>query len=126
MFYVQGKTKNGKPALTKICKDNVITFCPYCDEEFNVDLSDYVGKENFDLENTAVLCDVCAKKHSYKVTLDGISLLCDVLGKAGYGELLSDLFNEFEIESLDELTPNQYEIFAAALTQMATGGSQDD
>jgi len=60
-------------------------------------------------------------KEKYPITLDGLALVCNVLNKAGHGELISEICDEFEIETLSELTPPQYKFFAKALTRVATG-----
>ncbi len=62
-----------------------------------------------------------ASEDGVAVTLDGLILLTDVLGKAGYGELLADLFERFGISGVKGLMPGQYVPFAVALLKMATG-----
>jgi hypothetical protein len=62
MFYVE--SKNGE--TTKIRKDNVLTYCPECDEEIFVDLADFIGKKGFDLYGTGVFCEVCWETMSQK------------------------------------------------------------
>lgn len=55
-----------------------------------------------------------------RITIDGLALLSDTLDKAGYGEQLAELYDAFEIDTVEELTPEQYKPFADALTRMAT------
>ncbi len=62
-----------------------------------------------------------APEDGIAVTLDGLILLTDVLGKAGYGELLSDLFERFRISGIRDLAPGQYVPFAVAIKKMAMG-----
>jgi hypothetical protein len=56
------------------------------------------------------------------ITIDGLALLSDTLSQAGYGEQVCELFNEFEIDAVSELAPEQYKHFADALKSLATEG----
>ena len=66
-----------------------------------------------------------SKRREIPVTLDGISLLNHVLDKAGYGELLTEVYDEFEIDAVEDLAPCLYEAFADTLTRMATGDDDE-
>ena len=59
-----------------------------------------------------------------KISIDGLALLADALCKAGNGELVEYLFNEYEIKELHELSPAQYEPFADAISGLVEGGAQ--
>jgi len=58
MFYVE--SKNGD--TTRIREDNVLTYCPECDDELYVNLADFIGKKDFDLYGTGVFCPDCGKR----------------------------------------------------------------
>lgn len=61
MFYVK-ETLNDAMEVTIEIADNVFCRCPKCGAEVEVDLSDFIGDENFDLYGTSVCCEKCSKK----------------------------------------------------------------
>lgn len=129
MFYIKTKKTSGKILKMEITDENVFTLCPECGVEMNVDLAELFSDGEGDLYSSSVICSACTMKRRKKrpfsesvtVTFDGLALLTDVMNKAGYGELVYDLFIRFGIEELTELTPDQYETLAGALCEMATG-----
>jgi hypothetical protein len=129
MFYIKTKKPNGKMLKTEITDENVFTQCPECGVEMNVDLAELFSDGEGDLYSSSVICSVCTMKRRKKrhfsegvtVTHNGLALLTDVLNKAGYGELVYDLFIRFGIEELTDLAPDQYKPFADALYEMAAG-----
>lgn len=54
MFYIQGKDR-----LLAITKDNVFTFCPRCNQEFYVNLSEFLKQGNLQDE---IFCRECSRK----------------------------------------------------------------
>jgi hypothetical protein len=130
MFYIKSKLRNGETVKTDITDENVFTCCPECGRELLVDISEILSDGEGDLFSTNIICCACTKKRHVKnrhidgltITVDGLALLSDVLCNAGYGEQVFDLFNKFEIEDIKELTPEQYDLFADALSELATGG----
>ena len=132
MFYIKTNLASGKTIRTDITDENVFTHCPECGRELPVDLAELFSSGEGDLFSTSILCCVCTKKHTGKrrhidgieITTDGLALLSDVLCQAGYGEQVFDLFKRFEIDAVQELTPEQYEPFANALLEIATVGCE--
>ena len=128
MFYIKSKLANGKMVKTDITDENVFTCCPECGREFAVDISEIFSDGEGDLYSTNIICCACTNKRRHidglTITADGLALLSDVLCKSGYGEQVFDLFDKFEIEDIKELTPKQYESFADALSELATGYSE--
>lgn len=130
MFYIKSKLRNGETIKTDITDENVFTCCPECGREILVDISEIFFNGEGDLFSTNIICCACTKKRHGKrkhidgltITADGLALLSDVLCNAGYGEQVFDLFNKFEIEDIKELKPEQYDLFADALSELATGG----
>ena len=130
MFYLKTKLANGKVIKTDITDENVFTRCPDCGRELPIDLVEVFSDGEGDLFSTSIICSTCTKirteKRSYtvsvKITIDGIALLSDTLCQAGYGEQVYDLFDEYKIEAIQELVPEQYEPFANALKALATEG----
>jgi hypothetical protein len=126
MFYIKSKQKNGKTVKTEITDENVFTRCPECGRELPVDLAEVFGEG--DLFSTSILCSACTKNRKRPlaadivITLDGLRLLTEVMNKAGYGEQIFDLFMQFEVDDIEELTTEQYKPFANALCGLAAGG----
>ena len=130
MFYLKTKLANGKVVKTDITDENVFTCCLECGRELSIDLVEVFSDGEGDLFSTSIICSACTKKRSekrrhnsdIKITVDGLTLLSDTLSRAGYGEQVHALFDEYEIEAVQELVPDQYEPFAAALKALATEG----
>ena len=57
MFYIQGKDR-----LKAITEDNVFTFCPRCNKEFNVNLSIFLKQGTLQDE---IFCRKCSKDLGY-------------------------------------------------------------
>ena len=130
MFYIKTKQHSGKMVSTEITDENVFTRCPECGREMPVDLAEIFADGEGDLISTQVLCAACAKRsvmsrlssEDSKLATDGITVLANVLRKAGYWKELSALFDQFEIEDMCELEPNQMRPFSDALTSLAVMG----
>ena len=130
MFYLKTKLANGKVVKTDITDENVFTRCPNCGRELPVDLVEVFSDGEGDLFSTSIICSACTKKRaeklrhndSIKITVDGITLLSDLLCQVGYSAQVYDLFDEYEIDAAQELVPEQYEPFADALKALATEG----
>ena len=61
MFYVKEKINDAVEVTIEIA-DNVFCQCPKCGTEVEVDLSDFIGDEDFDLYDSSVCCEKCSKK----------------------------------------------------------------
>ena len=130
MFYIKTKQHSGKMVSTEITDENVFTRCPECGREMPVDLAEIFADGEGDLFSTQVLCAACTKASTEsrrspeetKIMTDGSTVLANVLRKAGYWRELSALFDQFEIEDMCELEPNQMRPFSDALTSLAVMG----
>ena len=130
MFYLKTKMPNGEVVKTEITDENVYTRCPDCGRELPVDLVEIFSDGKGDLYSTNIICSACTKKRAekcrhndrIKITVDGIALLSDMLCQAGYSAQVQDLFDEYEIEAVQELAPEQYDPFADALKALVTEG----
>ena len=130
MFYIKTKQHSGKMVSTEITDENVFTRCPECGREMPVDLAEIFADGEGDLFSTQVLCAACAKRSAEnrrsskdpKLATDGITVLANVLRKAGYWKELSALFDQFEIEDMRDLEPDQMRAFSDALTSLAVMG----
>ena len=130
MFYIKTKHHSGKMVSTEITDENVFTRCPGCGREMPVDLAEIFTDGEGDLFSTKIFCAACTKASAEdrlspkdaKLAMDGITVLANVLRKAGYWKELSALFDQFEIEDMCELEPNQMRPFSDALTSLAVVG----
>ena len=130
MFYLKTKLANGKVIKTDITDENVFTCCLECGRELPIDLVEVFSDGEGDLFSTSIVCSTCAKKRAekrrhndgIKITVDGIALLSDMLCQAGYSAQVRDLLDEYEIEAVQELAPEQYELFADALKALLAEG----
>jgi|GEM_PF-190859 len=130
MFYLKTKMPNGEVVKTEITDENVYTRCPDCGRELPVDLVEIFSDGKGDLYSTNIICSACTNKHSakrthldgIKITVDGLALLSDMLCRAGYGEEVRDVFDEFDIDAVSDLAPGQYKSFAETLTNLAVEG----
>ena len=130
MFYIKTKQHSGKMVSTEITDENVFTRCPECGREMPVDLAEIFADGEGDLFSTQVLCAACAKRCAEnrrsskdpKLATDGITVLANVLRKAGYYRELLELFDQFEIEDMSDLKPHQLRPFSDALTSLAVVG----
>ena len=130
MFYFKTKLANGKVVKIDITDENVFTRCPDCGRELPVDLVEVFSDGEGDLFSTSIICSACTKKRAekcrhndrIKITVDGIALLSDMLCQAGYSAQVQDLFDEYEIEAVQELAPEQFEPFADALKALPAEG----
>lgn len=127
MFYIKSQKPSGKTIRTEITDENVFTRCPECGRELPIDLADIFSDGEGDLFSTGILCSACALKRSeqrkctdgLKLTVDGLALLGGMWCEAGYGEDFFCLLDKFEVESIRELEPDQYEPFLEALMEIA-------
>ena len=132
MFYLKTKLANGKVVKTDITDENVFTCCLECGRELPIDLVEVFSDGEGDLFSTSIVCSTCTKKRAekrrhndhIKITVDGIALLSDMLCQAGYSAQVHDLFDEYAIEAVQELVPEQYELFADALKALAPEGGR--
>ena len=130
MFYIKTKQHSGKMVSAEITDENVFTRCPECGREMPVDLAEIFADGEGDLFITQVFCAACTtgstkRRLSFeetKTTTDGVIVLANVLRKAGYWRELSALYDQFEIEDMRELEPDQLRPFSDALTSLAVVG----
>ena len=130
MFYIKTKQHSGKMVSTEITDENVFTRCPECGREMPIDLAEIFADGEGGLFSTQIFCAACTtgitesrlSSKDSKIATDGITVLANVLRKAGYWRELSALFDQFEIEDMCELEPNQMRPFSDALTSLAVVG----
>jgi len=121
MIFVKQEICDGVNISIEITSDNVYVNCLGCGQEFHVDLVSELGDDDADS-----LCADCIKKSrksnfNMPITLDGLTWLTGIQRNAGYDEQIKDLYNEFEIGSLRNLTKQQYKAFGNKLADMACG-----
>jgi hypothetical protein len=122
MLYVKTSLTDDITIMVDIVKENVYTQCPGCGAEMSVDLDQIVKDNGGDLNNTEAFCSKCLEQIKREksgaipqVTKDGLMWLEDALRKAGHEELISDLHDEYEIDSPRGLLISQYSKYGEAL-----------
>ena len=131
MFYIKTREPGARVVRTEITDENVYTRCPDCGRELPIDLAEVFSDGEGDLFSTSIICSACTQKRGkrrthlagLKISIDGLALLSDTLCHAGYGEEVRGVFDDFEIESISDLDPEQYEAFANTLKSLAAEGS---
>ena len=126
MFYIKTRTASGNVIKTDITDENVFTRCMKCGKELPVDLAEFFSDGEGDLFSSGILCSACTKEHKkrrfiddFNITVDGLALLTDFLCQAGYGELVQEvLYDQFKVETVGDLTPDQYRPYANALIDL--------
>ena len=62
MFYIKENINENVEIRVDIDYDNVYCRCPRCGKEVKVDLNEFFGDKEFDLYETRLYCDDCARK----------------------------------------------------------------
>ncbi|MGE4354163.1 MAG: hypothetical protein AB7D36_08780 [Oscillospiraceae bacterium] len=117
MIYTKTKLKNGKIARNNVTERNTFTRCTKCEKEIQVSLKDPVLTQIDNPFNPEMLCAECTIKMMHKriVDMDAIIRLSEALQRIGYRMEFHGVCEDFEIEDVRELAPEEYEIFADAL-----------
>lgn len=120
MIYTKTKLKNGNVVRNTVTEDNTFTRCTKCGAEIQVSLKDPVLSQIDDPFNPEMLCAGCTIKmmHRGTVDMDAIIKLSEALKRIGYRMELHSVCEDFEIEDVRELAPEEYGIFADALLDM--------
>jgi hypothetical protein len=135
MFYVKQDFGYAE-VKTEITDENVFTTCPKCGCELNVDLVELFSDREADLCGTAVYCSKYSKERQVRhpskrlkchqpITQSEIARVLRVLQIGGYGEEISEVYHEFGIAYLRDLTVDQYEGFINRLEDIASGDFPD-
>ncbi|HBQ63728.1 MAG TPA: hypothetical protein DD727_02130 [Clostridiales bacterium] len=128
MFYIKTRTASGKVIETDITDVIIFTRCSECGKEQSVDLTEFFSDGEGDLFTSGILCSECTMSRNkarrrfiddFNITVDGLALLTDFLCQAGYGELVQEvLYDQFKVETVGDLTPDQYRPYANALIDL--------
>jgi hypothetical protein len=132
MFYTKSKLPGGRTVRTEITDENVFTRCAECGCELPIDIVEILSDGESDLFSTSIVCSRCTVKKQrpcaidprdvkVPITYDGIVWLAYILSRSGYCEKIRSLFRQFQIDCLEDLSPEEYTDFGNALAKMATG-----
>ena len=133
MFYVKSKLGNGITINTEILPGGIRKSCDICEAEMPVVFSELV-KQKIQVIFTSAYCDACREisNHVHATggtisTLDEIIWARNILRDSGFVEELDELFHEFGIHNLTDLSQCRYERFGKALSKlMSVKGSGFD
>jgi hypothetical protein len=129
MFYVKTELAGGMTVTTEITDANVFTQCPDCGAEIQIDLVELFGDGEGDLFGTGVYCSKCSVKREQSqksngglpISLNGLAFAASILENAGYGEKVEKLCDEYEADSIWQLDPADYDLFARDLDEVTKG-----
>jgi hypothetical protein len=128
MLYIKTALTDDVTIMVDIVKENVYAHCPGCGAEMTVDLAQVVKDNGSDLNNAEPFCSKCLEQIRREKTgaippviKDSLMWLEDALRKAGHEELISDLHDEYEIDSPGGLLKSQYSKYGEALVGIVSG-----
>lgn len=130
MFYLKTKLANGKVIKTEITDENVFTRCPDCGRECRSILWRFsltAKVTSFPQASSALPAPRNAPKSvdtmaasKLRSTVSLCFRTCSV--RRAISAQVQDLFDEYEIEAVQELAPEQFEPFADALKALPAEG----
>lgn len=117
MIYTKTKRKDGAVVCGPVTAKSTYTRCAMCSKEIQMDLRELILAGAQDPFDTEVNCAECSAKmmHRGKIDIDAIVRLTDVLRDIGYGKELHGLCEDFEIEDIRALAPEEYGLFVDEL-----------
>ena len=117
MIYTKTKLKDGAIVCGPVTAKSTYTRCAVCGKEIHMDLRELILAGAQDIYGMEVNCAECSAKmmHRGDSNIDNIIRLTDVLKDIGYGMELHGLCEDFEVEDIRALAPEEYEIFVDEL-----------
>ena len=117
MIYTKTKLKDGAVVCGPVTAKSTYTRCAVCGKEIQIDLRELILAGAQDPSDTEVNCAECSAKmmHRGDINIDIVIRLTDVLKDIGYGMELHGLCEDFEVEDVRALVPEEYELFVDEL-----------
>ena len=117
MIYTKTKLKDGAIVCGPVTAKSTYTLCAVCGKEIQMDLRELILAGAQDPYDTEVNCAECSAKmmHRGDINIDSVIRLTDVLRDIGYGMELHGLCEDFEVEDVRALAPEEYELFVDEL-----------
>lgn len=117
MVYTKTKLKDGTVVCGPVTAKNTYTHCAVCGKEISIDLRELILAKAEDPYETDVNCAECSAKmmHRGNIDIDVVIRLADVLKDIGYGMELHGLCEDFEVDDIRALAPEEYELFVDEL-----------
>lgn len=117
MIYTKTKLKDGAVVCGLVTAKSTYTRCAMCDKEIQIDLRELILAGAQDLFDIEVNCAECSAKmmHRGDIDIDAVVRLSDVLKDIGYGMELHGLCEDFEVDDVRALAPEEYELFVDEL-----------
>lgn len=117
MIYTKTKLKDGAVVCSPVTAKSTYTRCAGCGKEIQIDLRELILAKAQAPYDTEVNCAECSAKmiHRGDIDIDAVVRLSDVLKDIGYGMELHGLCEDFEVEDVRALAPEEYELFVDEL-----------
>ena len=117
MIYTKTKLKDGTVVCGPVTAKSTYTRCAVCGKEIQMDLRELILAGAQDLFDTEVNCTECSAKMMRRgnIGIDAVVRLTDVLRDIGYGMEVHRICEDFDVEDIRALAPEEYEIFTDAL-----------
>lgn len=119
MIYTKTKLKDGTVVRGPVTAKSTYTRCAICGKEIQMDLRELIFAGAQDPYDTEVNCAECSAKmmHRGEINIDTVIRLTAVLKEIGYGMELHGLCEDFEVEDVRALAPEEYEFFVDELLE---------
>ena len=117
MIYTKMKLKDGNLLCASVTAKSTYTRCAICGKEIQIDLRELILAGAQDPYDTEVNCAECSAKmmHRCDINIDAVIRLSDVLKDIGYGMELHGLCEDFEVDDVRALAPEEYKLFVDEL-----------
>lgn len=117
MIYTKTKQKDGKIACSAVTEKNTFTRCVICGKEIQMGLQQLILAGVQDPYDTEVHCSECSAKmmHRGDINIDTAIRLIEVLNDMGYGMEVYGLCEDFDVQDVRTLAPEEYEQFVDEL-----------
>jgi hypothetical protein len=117
MIYTKTKQKDGEFICRTVTAKNTFTRCIICGKEIQMDLRELILAGVQNPYETEVHCADCSAKmiHGGDISIDTVIRLTEVLKDIGYGMEVYGLCEEFEVDDVRNLAPEEYGLFVDEL-----------
>lgn len=121
MLYTKAKLNNGTIVKTDIRANNTFTKCSECGKEINVCLNKFIRSDSFDFNHSEIVCPDCTKKKlEQKIQPKKLLSLILSLADLGFGKEIISVYDNFGIDDINEIKPEDYNNFVYAVLATIT------
>jgi hypothetical protein len=113
MIYTKTKLKDGTAVCSPVTAANTYTHCAKCGKEVKINLQELILAGVADPYDTEVNCSDCTEEmmHWSDLDMNEVACLVKALKGMGYGAVLQELLDDFDVENVSELFQEECEFF---------------